>query len=146
MGEPTPHHFIILNSKAVTASFSIPPDFTSCQVHLIILICNCCCYNINEMEVGICSRRRDCISYVSKAVPWCLISFQNASSKKTYQMHLKSSVGPIYVLLVNKDIDCPSPVAIEVPPPKSVLDSSAKVLDGFSVIVCKQFVVSLLNS
>jgi hypothetical protein len=56
------------------------------------------------------------------------ISFQNGNSKKIYQMHLKSSVGPIYVLLVNKDIDCTSPVAIEVPPPKSVLESSVKVL------------------
>jgi hypothetical protein len=52
-------------------------------------------------------------------------------------MHLKSSVGPIYVLLVNKDIDCTSPVAIEVPPPKSVLESSVKVLCVFSVIACK---------
>lgn len=51
---------------------------------------------------------------------------QNGSSKKNYQMHLKSSVGPIYVLLVNKDIDCTSPVAIEVPPPKAVLESSVK--------------------
>ncbi|XP_021922618.1 transcription factor E2F5-like isoform X2 [Zootermopsis nevadensis] len=50
----------------------------------------------------------------------------NSSNKKNYQIHLKSSVGPIYVLLVNKDIDCTSPVAIEVPPPKSVLESSVK--------------------
>lgn len=51
---------------------------------------------------------------------------QNSNNKKAYQIHLKSSVGPIYVLLVNKDIDCTSPVAIEVPPPKSVLESSVK--------------------
>jgi transcription factor E2F4/5 len=56
------------------------------------------------------------------------VSFQNGSNKKNYQIHLKSSVGPIYVLLVNKDIDCTSPVAVEVPPPKTVLESSVKVL------------------
>jgi hypothetical protein len=59
-------------------------------------------------------------------------------------MHLKSSVGPIYVLLVNKDIDCTSPVAIEVPPPKAVLESSVKVLSVFTFIACRQFVVSFL--
>lgn len=65
------------------------------------------------------------------------ISFQNSSNKKNYQIHLKSSVGPIYVLLVNKDIDCTSPVAIEVPPPKSVLESSVKVFNVFGIIACK---------
>lgn len=78
-------------------------------------------------------------------MPWYSISFQNGSSKKNYQMHLKSSVGPIYVLLVNKDIDCTSPVAIEVPPPKAVLESTTKVLNVFSVIACRQSVVSFLS-
>jgi hypothetical protein len=70
------------------------------------------------------------------------ISFQNGNNKKNYQIHLKSSVGPIYVLLVNKDTDCTSPVAIEVPPPKSVLESSVKV---FKVNKSTVFVLPYLH-
>ncbi|XP_064611357.1 transcription factor E2F5-like [Liolophura sinensis] len=38
--------------------------------------------------------------------------------KKSYQIHLKSQSGPIYVLLVNKDTEETSPVVVQVPPPK----------------------------
>lgn len=37
--------------------------------------------------------------------------------KKNYQINLKSSSGPINVLLVNKDTDSSSPVVVQVPPP-----------------------------
>ena len=36
--------------------------------------------------------------------------------KKNYQIHLKSSSGPIHVLLVNKDADSDKPVVVQVPP------------------------------
>lgn len=36
--------------------------------------------------------------------------------KKSYQIHLKSSSGPISVLLVNKDSDSDKPVVVQVPP------------------------------
>ncbi|KAK2191366.1 hypothetical protein NP493_53g04029 [Ridgeia piscesae] len=39
-------------------------------------------------------------------------------AKKIYQIHLKSHSGPIFVLLVNKDTDSTSPVAVQVPPPE----------------------------
>jgi len=37
--------------------------------------------------------------------------------KKNYTIHLKSETGPIYVLLVNKETENSSPVAVQVPPP-----------------------------
>jgi hypothetical protein len=44
---------------------------------------------------------------------------------------------------VNKDIDCTSPVAVEVPPPKTVLESSVKVLWLFSALL--HVVIPVLN-
>ena len=41
--------------------------------------------------------------------------------KKNYTIHLKSETGPIYVLLVNKETENSSPVAVQVPPPSTVL-------------------------
>uniref|UniRef100_H2Y549 E2F/DP family winged-helix DNA-binding domain-containing protein n=1 Tax=Ciona savignyi TaxID=51511 RepID=H2Y549_CIOSA len=40
-----------------------------------------------------------------------------ADPNKKYQVHLKSTAGPVSVLLVNKDTSCP-PVAVPVPPPE----------------------------
>uniref|UniRef100_A0A3B4DUT0 E2F/DP family winged-helix DNA-binding domain-containing protein n=1 Tax=Pygocentrus nattereri TaxID=42514 RepID=A0A3B4DUT0_PYGNA len=42
---------------------------------------------------------------------------------KKYQIHLKSSSGPIEVLLVNKDPSSASPVVLPVPPPEDMLQS-----------------------
>ncbi|KAI0222524.1 Transcription factor E2F4 [Lamellibrachia satsuma] len=51
--------------------------------------------------------------------------------KKIYQIHLKSHSGPIFVLLVNKDTDLTSPVAVQVPPPSE--EPSATLLTSQSV-------------
>ena len=46
--------------------------------------------------------------------------------KKKYQIHLKSTDGQIYVLLVNKDPDSDHPVAVQVPPPKEIAEAIEK--------------------
>lgn len=51
---------------------------------------------------------------------------ENAESSKKYQVHLKSSTGPISVLLVNKDTSYP-PVAVPVPPPATSNEKPASV-------------------
>uniref|UniRef100_A0AAY4DZF0 E2F/DP family winged-helix DNA-binding domain-containing protein n=1 Tax=Denticeps clupeoides TaxID=299321 RepID=A0AAY4DZF0_9TELE len=43
------------------------------------------------------------------------------NGQKKYQIHLKSSTGPIEVLLVNKDPSSASPVVLPVPPPEDIL-------------------------
>uniref|UniRef100_H3C2X4 E2F transcription factor 4 n=1 Tax=Tetraodon nigroviridis TaxID=99883 RepID=H3C2X4_TETNG len=43
--------------------------------------------------------------------------------QRKYQIHLKSSAGPIEVLLVNKDPSSASPVVLPVPPPDEILQS-----------------------
>ncbi|ROL51640.1 Transcription factor E2F4 [Anabarilius grahami] len=45
------------------------------------------------------------------------------NGQKKYQIHLKSSAGPIEVLLVNKDPSSSSPVVLPVPPPDDMLQS-----------------------
>ncbi|XP_077424149.1 transcription factor E2F4 [Vanacampus margaritifer] len=45
------------------------------------------------------------------------------NGQKKYQIRLKSSCGPIEVLLVNKDPSSASPVVLPVPPPDDVLQS-----------------------
>ncbi|XP_060784425.1 transcription factor E2F4 [Neoarius graeffei] len=45
------------------------------------------------------------------------------NGQKKYQIHLKSSSGPIDVLLVNKDPASSSPVVLPVPPPEDLLQS-----------------------
>uniref|UniRef100_A0A4W4ER54 E2F/DP family winged-helix DNA-binding domain-containing protein n=1 Tax=Electrophorus electricus TaxID=8005 RepID=A0A4W4ER54_ELEEL len=45
------------------------------------------------------------------------------NGQKKYQIHLKSSSGPIEVLLVNKDPSSASPVVLPVPPPEDMLQS-----------------------
>lgn len=42
---------------------------------------------------------------------------QTSSGERKYQIHLRSTSGPISVLLVNKDTSASSPVAMPVPPP-----------------------------
>lgn len=43
------------------------------------------------------------------------------NGQKKYQMHLKSSSGPVEVLLVNKDPHSSTPVVVPVPPPEDML-------------------------
>ncbi|KAM3870093.1 transcription factor E2F4 [Diretmus argenteus] len=45
------------------------------------------------------------------------------NGQRKYQIRLKSSSGPIEVLLVNKDPSSPSPVVLPVPPPEDILQS-----------------------
>ncbi|KAK6319965.1 transcription factor E2F4 [Coregonus clupeaformis] len=45
------------------------------------------------------------------------------NGQRKYQIRLKSSAGPIEVLLVNKDPSSPSPVVLPVPPPEDMLQS-----------------------
>ncbi|KAK5867807.1 hypothetical protein PBY51_012267 [Eleginops maclovinus] len=45
------------------------------------------------------------------------------NGQKKYQIRLKSSSGPIEVLLVNKDPSSASPVVLPVPPPDDILQS-----------------------
>uniref|UniRef100_A0A9J8C3L0 E2F transcription factor 4 n=2 Tax=Cyprinus carpio TaxID=7962 RepID=A0A9J8C3L0_CYPCA len=47
----------------------------------------------------------------------------HVNGQKKYQIHLKSSAGPIEVLLVNKDPSSSSPVVLPVPPPDDMLQS-----------------------
>lgn len=51
------------------------------------------------------------------------ILFQHVNGQKKYQIHLKSSAGPIEVLLVNKDPSSSSPVVLPVPPPDDMIQS-----------------------
>lgn len=48
---------------------------------------------------------------------------QVLNGQRKYQIRLKSSSGPIEVLLVNKDPSSASPVVLPVPPPEDVLQS-----------------------
>lgn len=48
---------------------------------------------------------------------------QVLNGQRKYQIRLKSSTGPIEVLLVNKDPSSASPVVLPVPPPDDVLQS-----------------------
>ncbi|XP_060693819.1 transcription factor E2F4 [Hemiscyllium ocellatum] len=43
------------------------------------------------------------------------------NGQKKYQIHLKSTTGPINVLLVNKDTSSSSPVMVPVPPPEDMI-------------------------
>ena len=52
---------------------------------------------------------------------------QDNLGKRKYQIHLKSTDGQIYVMLVNKDPDSDHPVAVQVPPPKEIADALEKV-------------------
>ncbi len=45
------------------------------------------------------------------------------AAKKQYQIHLKSTEGQIYVLLVNKDATDAKPLAVQVPLPKEVSEA-----------------------
>ncbi|KAI7812057.1 transcription factor E2F4 [Triplophysa rosa] len=47
----------------------------------------------------------------------------HVNGQKKYQIHLKSSGGPIEVLLVNKDPSSSSPLVLPVPPPDDMLQS-----------------------
>ncbi|XP_051548156.1 transcription factor E2F4-like isoform X2 [Myxocyprinus asiaticus] len=46
---------------------------------------------------------------------------ESVNGQKKYQIHLKSTAGPIEVLLVNKDPSSSSPVVLPVPPPDDML-------------------------
>ncbi|KAI9565313.1 hypothetical protein GHT06_009103 [Daphnia sinensis] len=51
---------------------------------------------------------------------------QIPSQKRQYQIHLKSQTVPIHVLLVNKDNEGTSPIAVPVPPPKRFLTETRR--------------------
>lgn len=46
---------------------------------------------------------------------------QGVNGQKKFQIHLKSSTGPIEVLLVNKDTSNSPPVVVPVPPPEDLV-------------------------
>ena len=50
--------------------------------------------------------------------------FCSILQKQIFQIHLKSQTVPIHVLLVNKESEGTSPVAVPVPPPKRFLTVS----------------------
>lgn len=62
-------------------------------------------------------------------VGFCLISKKKLTfadttfslKKRQFQIHLKSQTVPIHVLLVNKESEGTSPIAVPVPPPKRFL-------------------------
>ena len=53
-----------------------------------------------------------------------------ANQKRKYQIHLKSTDGQIYVLLVNKDSEHEQPVAVQVPPPADVAEAIEKASEN----------------
>ena len=53
-----------------------------------------------------------------------------ANQKRKYQIHLKSTDGQIYVLLVNKDSEHELPVAVQVPPPADVAEAIEKASEN----------------
>merc|ERR1711935_196426 len=55
---------------------------------------------------------------------------EQSGLKKKYQIHLKSTDGQIYVLLVNKDPDSDYPVAVQVPPPKDIAEAIEKASEN----------------
>ncbi|KAJ0069598.1 hypothetical protein NL108_010436, partial [Boleophthalmus pectinirostris] len=68
------------------------------------------------------------------------------NGQRKYQIRLKSSSGPIEVLLVNKDPSSASPVVLPVPPPDDVLQSlpaptsqTPAAASQVSTIICKEY-------
>jgi len=55
---------------------------------------------------------------------------EQSGLKKKYQIHLKSTEGQIYVLLVNKYPDSDHPVAVQVPPPKDIAEAIEKASEN----------------
>ncbi|MEE6517256.1 hypothetical protein FKM82_027348, partial [Ascaphus truei] len=52
---------------------------------------------------------------------------EGVNGQKKFQIHLKSSIGPIEVLLVNKDTSSSPPVVVPVPPPEDLIQSPPAV-------------------
>ncbi|XP_053558889.1 transcription factor E2F4 [Bombina bombina] len=52
---------------------------------------------------------------------------EGINGQKKFQIHLKSSTGPIEVLLVNKDASNSPPVVVPVPPPEDLISPSSAV-------------------
>lgn len=76
-------------------------------------MCGLCTLNASFVQSLLC--------LVSQTGSCALIQVLNGQRK--YQIRLKSSTGPIEVLLVNKDPSSASPVVLPVPPPDDVLQS-----------------------
>ena len=55
--------------------------------------------------------------------PGLCVLIQVLNGQRKYQIRLKSSSGPIEVLLVNKDPSSASPVVLPVPPPEDILQN-----------------------
>nr|CAD7267075.1 unnamed protein product [Timema shepardi] len=68
------------------------------------------------------------------------LSGQSSIGQIKYQIHLKSSTGPILVTLINKDAESETPISVLVPPVK-VESSLAKPLIG-RVVVALQYSLS----
>ncbi|XP_077310240.1 transcription factor E2F4 [Lithobates pipiens] len=52
------------------------------------------------------------------------------NGQKKFQIHLKSSTGPIEVLLVNKDTSNSPPVVVPVPPPEDLVQSNPAITNN----------------
>ncbi|NP_001086706.1 transcription factor E2F4 [Xenopus laevis] len=52
---------------------------------------------------------------------------ENTNGQKKFQIHLKSTTGPIEVLLVNKDTSSSAPVVVPVPPPEDLIQAPPAV-------------------
>ncbi|XP_063293661.1 transcription factor E2F4 [Pelobates fuscus] len=52
---------------------------------------------------------------------------EGVNGQKKFQIHLKSSTGPIEVLLVNKDTSSSPPVVVPVPPPEDLIQPPSAV-------------------
>ncbi|OCT84714.1 transcription factor E2F4-like [Xenopus laevis] len=52
---------------------------------------------------------------------------ENTNGQKKFQIHLKSTTGPIEVLLVNKDTSSSPPVVVPVPPPEDLIQTPPAV-------------------
>jgi transcription factor E2F4/5 len=66
-----------------------------------------------------------------------VIKFYSTLQKQIFQIHLKSQTVPIHVLLVNKESEGTSPVAVPVPPPKRFLTVSNRNLQCYYVGLSK---------
>uniref|UniRef100_A0A8C5QX04 Lactate dehydrogenase D n=1 Tax=Leptobrachium leishanense TaxID=445787 RepID=A0A8C5QX04_9ANUR len=67
---------------------------------------------------------------------------EGINGQKKFQIHLKSSTGPIEVLLVNKDTSSSAPVVVPVPPPEDLVPPAARpALTQHQVPVSADFVI-----
>ncbi|XP_063810907.1 LOW QUALITY PROTEIN: transcription factor E2F4-like [Pseudophryne corroboree] len=63
---------------------------------------------------------------------------EGANGQKKFQIHLKSSAGPIEVLLVNKDTSNSPPVVVPVPPPEDIVQSPPAITSSAQRVALHQ--------